>query len=112
ILSALSNHPGMQAIEIAELVALDKPVVSRRLRRLAGRGLVGSELEDSRRGLYLTRAGAEVHDAVLPVALEREQRMLAGFSAEERAQLRDFLHRMHANIPLMNAGSAPGGDQP
>src|SRR3954470_587705 len=68
ILSALSNHPGMQAFEIADLVALDKSVVSRRLKRLTDRGLIGSELEESRRRLYLTREGAAVHDAVLPLA--------------------------------------------
>ncbi|WP_413542615.1 MarR family winged helix-turn-helix transcriptional regulator [Citricoccus nitrophenolicus] len=102
ILSTLSNRPGCQAVDISEQVALDKSVVSRRLQRLRDKELICWEQDGSRRRLYLTSAGARVHDAVLPVALERAELMLAGFTEEERAQLQSFLRRMYENIPLMN----------
>lgn len=102
ILSTLSNHPGVQASDVADIVALDKSVVSRRLKRLTDRSLVASEKDNSRRRLYLTREGAAVHDAVFPLAMERERRMLAGFSEAEIDQLHNFLRRMFENIPLMN----------
>ncbi|MGO1181564.1 MAG: MarR family winged helix-turn-helix transcriptional regulator [Micrococcaceae bacterium] len=103
ILSTLSNNPGCQAVDITEIVALDKSVVSRRLKRLKDKGLVTWEREDSRRRLFLTHRGAEVHDRVLPVALERAKRMTHGFSDEERNQLHDFLMRLFENRELMNS---------
>lgn len=102
ILSTLSNRPGCQAVDISEQVALDKSVVSRRLQRLRDKGLICWEQDGSRRRLFLTSQGAEVHDAVLPVALERAELMVHGFSNEERAQLQSFLRRMYENIPLMD----------
>ena len=102
ILSTLSNRPGCHAVDVSEQVALDKSVVSRRLQRLKEKDLVCWEQEGSRRRLYLTTTGAEVHDAVLPVALERAALMVHGFTTEERAQLQSFLRRMYENIPLMN----------
>ncbi|MGM7666792.1 MarR family winged helix-turn-helix transcriptional regulator [Microbacterium sp. A93] len=106
ILSTLSNRPGCQAVDITEQVALDKSVVSRRLQRLRDKELICWEQDGSRRRLYLTAAGARVHDAVLPVALERAELMVHGFSAEERTQLQSFLRRMYENIPLMNHPSS------
>ncbi|MEV4902118.1 MarR family winged helix-turn-helix transcriptional regulator [Citricoccus sp. NPDC055426] len=108
ILSTLSNRPGCQAVDISEQVALDKSVVSRRLQRLRDKDLICWEQDGSRRRLYLTTAGARVHDAVLPVALERAELMLTGFSDEERAQLQTFLRRMYENIPLMNHPTSVG----
>lgn len=108
ILSTLSNHPGAQAFEIAEIVALDKSVVSRRLQRLTSMTLVGM---DPQRRLYLTPEGAEIHDAILPIALEREERLLTGFSPNEIEQLRHFLRRMFDNIPLMNYTSSEDDEE-
>ncbi|MFC7401393.1 MarR family winged helix-turn-helix transcriptional regulator [Citricoccus sp. GCM10030269] len=106
ILSTLSNRPGCQAVDISQQVALDKSVVSRRLQRLEDKDLICWELEGSRRRLYLTRKGAEVHDAVLPIALQRAELMVHGFTEDEREQLQSFLRRMYENIPLMNDPAA------
>lgn len=103
ILSTLSNNPGCQAVDITEIVALDKSVVSRRLKRLKEKGLVTWEREERRRRLFLTRRGAETHDRVLPVALERAHRMTHGFSDTERALLHDFLRRLFENREFMNS---------
>lgn len=103
ILSTLSNHPGSVASEICQIVALDKSVVSRRLRTLMDRDLVALEMDGSQRRLYLTPRGVQVHDEVLPLALKREATMLSGFTDEEIGQLRDFLRRMFLRIPEMNS---------
>lgn len=102
ILSTLSNYPGAQATDIVEIVGLDKSVVSRRIQRLAAKGLVQADTESGKRLLFLTRKGADVHNKVLPVALDRSERMLTGFTEEEKRDVRDYLRRMFENIPRMN----------
>src|SRR5919109_5341250 len=90
IISALGNHPGAMAAEVSTVLGLNKAVVSRCVRTLSDKGLVAVEVTDGRRGLYLTRAGVELHDRIMPVALEREAVLLSGFSDEEIVQLRRF----------------------
>ncbi len=102
ILSTLSNYPGAQATDIVEIVGLDKSVVSRRLQRLSVKGLVEVDASSGKRLLFLTRKGADIHNEVLPVALDRAERMLTGFSEEEKRDVRDYLRRMFENIPRMN----------
>lgn len=103
ILSALSNNPGCQAVDVTQIVALDKSVVSRRLKRLHSMDLVTWEHEDTRRRLYLTQHGADIHDLVLPVALTRAERMTTGFSTEEKMLLKQFLRRIFENCEWMNS---------
>jgi DNA-binding MarR family transcriptional regulator len=103
VLSALGNHPGATAAEVCTVLGLDKSVVSRSVAGLVDRALVAIERVPGQRRLYLTRQGAEVHDQLLPMALERERQLLAGFSAGEVAVLRDFLRRMNDNVGAVNA---------
>lgn len=103
ILSALSNHPGAVASEISQIVALDKSVVSRRLKTLIARNLVALEMTDGQFQLFLTEVGVAVHDQVMPVALDREDRLLKGFSEDEEAQLRDYLKRMLVNVAELDS---------
>jgi DNA-binding MarR family transcriptional regulator len=108
VLSALGNRPGATAAEVCALLGMDKSVASRSVAGLADRGLLAIERVPGQRRLYLTRQGAEVHDQVLPMALERERRLLEGFSAEEVDVLRGFLRRMNDNVPAINAPEADG----
>lgn len=98
VLSSLANAPGSTAGFVSDLVGIHKSVVSRSLKTLQEAGLVGHDPELGRRRLFLTAAGAALHDKIIPVALEREALLLTGFDAEEAARLRDFLARMHANL--------------
>ncbi|MBB5598524.1 MarR family winged helix-turn-helix transcriptional regulator [Neomicrococcus lactis] len=102
IISTLSNYPGVQASEITDIVGLDKSVVSRRLQRLAAKELVKADNSAGKRLLFLTRKGAEIHNKVLPVALDRSERMLTGFTEQEKHDVRNYLRRMFENIPRMN----------
>ncbi|MGY1823732.1 MarR family winged helix-turn-helix transcriptional regulator [Geodermatophilus sp. SYSU D00079] len=109
IVSALGNHPGATAGAVCTVLGLNKSVVSRSVAGLAGRGLVTIERVDGQRRLYLTAEGVALHDQLLPLALERERRMLRGFSEEEVGLLRDFLRRMHDNLSEA-AGPGEGED--
>ena len=53
------------------------------------------------RSMKLTEKGDELHDRVILVALERETRLLTGFTPLERAQLLSFVTRLDENMPLV-----------
>lgn len=98
ILSALRNEPGIQALRIGEMVAMNKSVVSRSSRKLEKDGYVYTRLVDSRRLLWLTQKGAELHDKIIKIAYKREAALLEGFSEAEKDVLFDFLKRMKDNL--------------
>jgi DNA-binding MarR family transcriptional regulator len=104
VLSALVNWPGGTASHIGQVLGLNKSVVSRSLRSLEELGMVTIEQGPGRRQLlHLTPTGQALHDRIIVVALKREQILLEGFAPAEVEQLLDFLRRMHANVPDMNA---------
>lgn len=105
ILANLKITPGMSANAICASSGLDKAAVSRSLRELEDARLIepcGEQGEIRGRQLKLTPKGVALHDKVIHVALERERRLLSGFSEAERRQLHEFITRMHKNVPLVN----------
>ena len=106
IMSMIAVEPGVSAHRAGQVTAVDKAVVSRTLKVLEGRGLVTvtQDPDDNRKtALRLTPAGFALHDEIVAVALERQRRLLEGFSEAEIAQLTDFALRMVANLPAVNA---------
>ncbi len=100
ILVVLARRPRITGKELSEDTSLNKSVVSRSLRVLRAKGLVRIAPANGRLEAELTAAGREMHDRVSGVALEREQLMLKGFSAQEKQTLVGYLHRMLRNLPL------------
>jgi DNA-binding MarR family transcriptional regulator len=97
IVALLAAEPWIAPVRICEATGLDKAAVSRSLRDLSEAGLVevrGGEPNRRRLPVALTAKGLAVHDRIVGVALSRQERLLKGFSPEERAQLRDFIARM------------------
>lgn len=97
IIALLAAEPWIAPVRIAESTGLDKAAVSRSLQ-----GLREARLVEARRGaatgrrstLALTAAGLALHDRLIELSRERERRLLADFTGEERAQLQDFVERM------------------
>jgi DNA-binding MarR family transcriptional regulator len=84
VISALALRPGMPATDVSDFLAVNKAVVSKSVNALTARGLV--VLLDGPRGsrpMYLTTAGAEMHDLMLPVSLGGQDIILEGMSAGE-----------------------------
>ena len=104
IMALLAAEPWTAPVKICEATGLDKAAVSRSLRELVEAGLAES-LEDgaSQRRLpfALTGRGLAVHDRIVAFAREREEHMLKGFSASERAQFAGFVARMHRQIDAL-----------
>ena len=97
IMALLAAEPWLAPVRIAESTGLDKAAVSRSLQTLRKAGLVEAspgETPRRRNAMALTSAGLAMHDRLVELALERERRLLAGFSDEERALLQGFVERM------------------
>jgi DNA-binding MarR family transcriptional regulator len=97
IMALLAAEPWIVPVRICEATGLDKAAVSRSLRELITAGLAEA-LDDGvaqrRLPVALTQKGLQVHDDMALVAAEREELLLKGLSAEERATLRGLITRM------------------
>jgi DNA-binding MarR family transcriptional regulator len=106
IIALLAAEPWVAPVRICEATGLDKAAVSRSLRELAAAGLVevrGGEPNQRRLPVALTAKGLAVHDRIVGLALARQERLLRGFSPDERAQLRDFIARMRREVETSSA---------
>jgi len=95
VISALAFRPGQAATDVSVFIGVNKAVVSKSVNTLTGRGLI--VLLDGPRGsrpMYLTRAGAEMHDLMLPVSLRGQEIILAHLSPADIEDLNVLLRRM------------------
>lgn len=95
IISALGNYPGSTASALCEVLGLNKSIASKSVNLLIEQGLV--DHVGGKRGaryLFLTDAGVATHDAILPVALERQRILQGGLSPEQITTLNTLLLRM------------------
>ncbi|WP_457139831.1 MarR family winged helix-turn-helix transcriptional regulator [Modestobacter sp. SYSU DS0511] len=107
VISALALRPGVTASEISDFVAMNKAIISKSVGVLTERRLIVQVEETGRsRQLFLTAAGAEMHDAMLPISLRGQEIILADLSAEDVAQLNHLLRRLVAHVPDLQAEEA------
>ena len=95
VISALAIRPGSSSSEVSDFLVLNKAVVSKSVNILLKRDLV--LLTDGPRGsrpLYLTQAGAKMHNDMLPISLRGQEIILADLSEQEICRLNDLLRRM------------------
>jgi DNA-binding MarR family transcriptional regulator len=101
LLVMLAAEPDIPPSRICEVMGLDGGAVSRALRGMEARALVASR-PDRRNPAYklwsLTAEGARLQDAAVPISMERDAILLAGFSDEERTMLIAMLRRMLAQV--------------
>jgi DNA-binding MarR family transcriptional regulator len=95
VISALASRPGTSATEVSEFLGLNKAVVSKSVNTLLKRELL-LLIEGPRgsRPMYLTTAGAEMHNAMLPISMRGQEIILADLSKNEIDQLNHLLRRM------------------
>jgi DNA-binding MarR family transcriptional regulator len=106
VLALVAREPGVTAHQICQVSGVDKSSVSRAAHSLIRRGdLVATEdPADNRRSfLSLTAQGHGLHDRIIAASLERDELLLAGFSAADRRLLFGFLKRLTANQMLHHA---------
>ena len=97
VMAVLGRYPGLSASEVAQRTAMDKVAVSRAVASLLDSGRLEREThgDDRRRSvLRLSAAGQAIYREVAPMAIDFEQRLLAGMDAAERALLFRLLDRL------------------
>jgi DNA-binding MarR family transcriptional regulator len=102
VLSALGVRPGSSATDVSEFLVMNKAVVSKAVNVLISRSLIAST--DGPRGsrnLFLTPAGVDMHNMMLPISLAGEDALLSQLSAGEVAQLRVLLGKLMSQIPRL-----------
>lgn len=105
IMALLAVEPWITANRVCKVIGFDKAAVSRSVAVLQDKALVLSRphASDSRsQELALSKGGWRLHDRIILVSLEREERLLSGLKPAEREQLIALLNRLHAKIPDMN----------
>ncbi|KDA07208.1 hypothetical protein DC31_00790 [Microbacterium sp. CH12i] len=111
VISALALRPGSTSTDISEFVAMNKAIVSKSVNTLIVRELIVSA--DGKRGsrhLYLTRAGADMHDAMKPLSLQGQEIVLADLSDAEVDQLNDLLTRLLKKTPELSSATDSPAD--
>jgi DNA-binding MarR family transcriptional regulator len=114
VMAVLGRYPDLSAGEVAQRTAMDKVAVSRAVAGLVEAGRVEREThgDDRRRSvLRLTVEGHAIHDAVAPLALDFERRLMGGMAPDEREvlfRLLDRLDELELQAEADLAGSAPG----
>lgn len=114
VISALAMRPGLAATEVSEFLGVNKAVVSKSVTMLASRALIAL-LEGPRgsRPMYLTEAGARLHDEMLPISTSGQDVILADLSPGEIESFNALLHRMLNRMrdqQVLGDGAVPVGE--
>lgn len=102
ILRCLSDEMGQTQKELAEQLEITSPSLTVMLKPLEEKGLIRRETHsrDARAKLiYLTEQGKEfLQNRIQPIIRRLEERLLSGFSDQERQKLAGWLERMVQNV--------------
>jgi DNA-binding MarR family transcriptional regulator len=102
IMATLALEPEISGARICQVVGLDKAAVSRGFLKLSKAGLIEWRGTERSRLAMLSAAGRQLHDRIVPVALERERLLLDGLTEDQKALLTSTLHRLLNNLSLVN----------
>lgn len=95
VVSALGNYPGATARELCVVLGINKSIASKSVNSLVEAGYVGQV--DGRRGsrhLFLTDAGAALHDELMVIVRERVSILQHRLDAAEVTELNRLLRKM------------------
>lgn len=108
-LASLAVQPGMTSGGVAQSLELNKAIISKSSRLLVDRGLI--VLGDGPRGsrpMFLTEAGVEMHDKMLPISEKGQDIILEGISQDDARRLNTLLHGMLDRIRAARRGESDG----
>jgi MarR family transcriptional regulator for hemolysin len=101
ILSSLGDAPPASQHELARLVGIEGPTLTRHLDQLEAADLVRRTADpDDRRAVRVapTDAGRELHAKLLAVVIAFNRRLTAGLTQSELDAVRDSLAALEANV--------------
>jgi DNA-binding MarR family transcriptional regulator len=109
LLSTLGSRRRLSSLELVQLTAMDKGLVSRVLNRLVESGWVEhipSEISSNRRVWKLSRSGAALVARLQPVWQERESRLQSDLTAQEHKLMLRLLERLFQASEKLRAEEA------
>ena len=101
ILMELFNQDGLTQTELVQLIDVEQPTLVRTLDRMERDGfIIRNQSSYDRRAvnIYLTLKAKATKDSLDLIAQQLNERSLAGFSAEEQTNLRNYMHRISENL--------------
>lgn len=104
----LAQTGSMSAQYASRVIGMDKGSISRCFKLMQQGGLIRTKLDpnDGRaRIAVLTVKGRALHDKIRGVALERERVFVSVLKPKEIDNLLDLLHRLHENLPAVEAAT-------
>jgi DNA-binding MarR family transcriptional regulator len=108
ILAALLDSTAMKMGELARLTSIEVSTLTRIVDGMEGQGLVRRrrDPEDARAvWVEASARGRATARKIVPLALRYEAIALAGFSADEQAQLKALLVRVFANMERLESAA-------
>lgn len=102
VLICLKFSDGITAKDICEITEQPSNTVSRAVTSLTDRGYVKRKTDklDARRGLlFVTASGLRLHDRVMQIFIEGEQKIIACLTEQELSQLDSLLDKMCRHVP-------------
>lgn len=106
VMAVLGRFPDISANEVCERTVMDKVTVSRVVSRLLASGRILRRIDPSDRRRSILRLSAEgeaIYDEVVPIARRLEACLLAGFTAEERAQVDSVITKLKERADRLDA---------
>lgn len=106
VIAIVGRFQGLSAVEVAERTMMDKVAVSRAVTKLIKRGRIEREFADADRRrsiLNLSAEGRQVHDEIAPLALQMEDDLLHGLTADEVATLNTVIERLLARARFISS---------
>ncbi|GAB3097984.1 MarR family transcriptional regulator [Aestuariicella hydrocarbonica] len=104
----LAKGAPISAQYISQTIGLDKASVSRCFKKMHADKLIAfsDDAYDKRvRLATITRKGRDLHDQIIGLALVREEALLSTLSERETDTLIKILHKLHSNLPAVEAAS-------
>jgi len=96
-MAVTADTPGISATEIGQRTQMDKVAVSRAVAGLMEVGYLERRpsTDDARRSLlFLTRAGRDVYELIVPLALSEEDRLVSTLTPKEQAELARLMEKL------------------
>lgn len=103
VLGFFARHPGRTQMDLVQHSGRDKGQVARLVKDLTERGLLqrGDATSGQRRGLHLTEQGVVMHRRLQRQRSQLANKLIAGLSTQELAQLNRLLAKLKA--PLLES---------
>ncbi|MDB5683135.1 MAG: MarR family transcriptional regulator [Sphingomonas bacterium] len=98
LITVIAHTPNQTAKELSSMLVMNKSIASRSLSELRMKCLVRDEVVGRSRTFTLTEMGYDLNEKIVHISMERERRLLAGFTPNDKAILIGYLARMFDNL--------------